>query len=78
MRSHYRTRHRSLILRTIKDQPLSVKLIQNKLSELFEAGKLKRLPSIVQIHRTIGDLRKSHFVVGNKNGRATYYSKRVQ
>lgn len=75
MRSHYRTKHRSLILRTIKDKSLSVKLIYLHLKEMFESGRLKRLPALKQIHRTVSDLRKSRFVVGSKKGRVTYYKR---
>ena len=75
MRSHYRTKHRALILRAVKGQPLSVKLIYLNLKMLFEAGKLKRLPGLKQIYRTVGDLRQCRLIAGNKKGRVTYYKR---
>jgi Fe2+ or Zn2+ uptake regulation protein len=74
-RSHYRTPNRRLILRTINGRSLSVKLIHSQLTEQFEAGKLERVPRLNQIYRTVSDLRKSRFVVGNKKGRVTYYKR---
>ena len=77
-RSYYRTKHRSLILRTVKNKTLIVKLIYLEIKASFATGELKRLPALNQIHRTVSDLLKGHFIIADisedKKGRGTYYN----
>ena len=75
--SFYRTKHRALILRTVKEQPRSVTLIHLLLKKLFEAGELKRLPSVRQIYRSVSDLRQSGLLVADRVvGGVCYYRHR--
>jgi hypothetical protein len=74
---HRRTPNRKLILKTINNQSLSVKLIQSQLKEKYEAGEIERVPRLNQLYRTISDLRKAGYIVGVKGFGAQYYSKRA-
>jgi hypothetical protein len=74
-RSHYRTKHRTLILRTIKiHQPISVTGIHSRLSESFETGRLKRLPAMRQLFKTVSDLLQCRLIVADKLGRGRRYN----
>jgi hypothetical protein len=69
----YRTRHRGLILRTIKQEFQTVNEIHSRLKELHGNGKIKKMPLIRQIYRTASDLSKSKMISKQKVGRVNYY-----
>jgi hypothetical protein len=69
----YRTRHRGLVLRIIKQNFQTVDQIHLRLNELYAMGKLKRLPVIRQIYRTASDLSKSKMISKQTVGRVNYY-----
>ena len=58
----HRTKHRGIILKLLSHDPIPVTTIHKMLVEGYEGGRLKTLPLVEQVYRTVRDLRQAGWI----------------